>query len=261
MAISDVIVAIGDWSAFAGRTIWGVLTGQTPLREIVPVCVAIGVQSAGVVLVTGAFIGMVLAVQTYSQFHALGLESALGTVINVAVIKELGPVFTGIMLAGRIGSSMAAELGTMRVTEQIDALSCLGVNPIHYLVGPRFLACLFMIPLLSVLAIVTGIGGGAVICLNVFGIEPHHYWTKTQQYIDLWDLSAGMIKPFFFGAMIGLVSCHRGFHCRAGAVGVGQAATEAFVYSFLAILVLDFFLVLALNGIETIMWPDASAGM
>ena len=130
----------------------------------------------------------------------------------------------------------------MRVTEQIDALAMLGVDPVHYLVVPRFLACLLLIPLLTVLADCMGILGGAMICLNVYGIDSHHYWQHSAQYVSMWDVGMGMIKALFFGAAIALVSCHRGLNSRPGAEGVGRAATEGFVASFIVILILDFFL-------------------
>ena len=152
------------------------------------------------------------------------------------------------MLAGRVGSAMAAELGTMRVTEQIDALAMLGVDPAHYLVVPRFLACLLLIPLLTVLADCMGILGGAGICLTIYGIDPHHYWQHGREYLGLWDVFTSLAKATVFGAFIALISCHRGFHSRGGSEGVGQAATQAFVLSFIAILALDFFLSLALNS-------------
>jgi phospholipid/cholesterol/gamma-HCH transport system permease protein len=142
---------------------------------------------------------------------------------------------------------MAAELATMRVSEQIDALSCLGANPIHYLVVPRFLACLLLIPLLTAFADVAGVAGSALICTGIYGIEPHHYWQHSRDLLKVWDMLSGMIKPVIFGGVIALIACHRGFRSRPGAQGVGRAATEAFVYSFVAILVLDFFLALILN--------------
>ncbi|VTS01466.1 MlaE family ABC transporter permease [Tuwongella immobilis] len=247
--IFRMIIGLGDWTQFALQSILGIVTGQVPRRELIPIGFAIGYQSAMVVALSGLFIGLVLAVQSYSQFKALGLESSLGAVINLSVVRELGPVLTATMLAGRVGSAIAAELATMRVTEQIDALACLGVNPIYFLVSPRLLACIFLIPLLTILANFFGVCGGALICLYVFEIEPFHYWENTRDRVGLYDLFSGLVKPFFFGAAIAWISCHRGFRSGNGAVGVGRAATEAFVWSFLAILVLDFFLVLVLNNI------------
>ena len=136
----------------------------------------------------------------------MGLQTWMGAFINTSVVKELGPVLAATMLAGRVGSAMAAELGTMRVTEQIDALACLGVDPVHYLVVPRFLACVLLIPLLTVMADVMGIFGGAMICLSVYGIEPHHYWQHGKAYLGLWDIFTSLVKATVFGAFIALIS-------------------------------------------------------
>ncbi len=162
-------------------------------------------------------------------------------------------------LAGRVGSSMAAELGTMRVTEQIDALAMLGVDPVHHLVVPRFLACLLLIPLLTVLADCMGILGGAMICLNVYGIDPHHYWQHGRDFIGLWDVVTSLIKATVFGGFIALIACHRGFHSRPGAAGVGRAATQAFVFAFVSIIVLDFVLSMFANSVHDLLWPDAKS--
>jgi phospholipid/cholesterol/gamma-HCH transport system permease protein len=254
----EALEALGDLSLFAaGALSW--LTRRRPCQgTLVSACYVVGVRSVPVVAITGLFIGMVLAVQSYVQFHNMGMDTHLGMIINMTVVRELGPVLAATMLAGRVGSAMAAELATMRVTEQIDALGCLGVNPVHYLVVPRFLACVLLIPLLTVLADFMGVMGGALICLQLYHIEPHYYWQNARGFIGLWDMSAGLIKPMFFGVAISLIACHRGFQSGAGAEGVGRAATEAFVLSFVAILTLDFFLVMLLNTLYLCFWP---AGM
>jgi phospholipid/cholesterol/gamma-HCH transport system permease protein len=219
------------------------LVTRLPRRGVLVICMyQIGVQSLSVVMVTGGFIGMVMAVQSYDQFRFMHLETNLGAVINISLVKELGPVLAATMLAGRVGGSMAAELGTMKITEQIDALRVLGANPIHYLVVPRFLACVLLIPLLTLMADAAGVVGGWAISTQVCGIDSLHYWNHTQDYIGWFDLFSGVAKSVFFGGAIAVVSCQRGFQCTAGAEGVGRAATEAFVYGFVAILVLDFIL-------------------
>jgi phospholipid/cholesterol/gamma-HCH transport system permease protein len=249
---------LGDLTAFAGRVLAGTI--HRPGRgTLLPVFYSIGVRSIPVVAVTGMFIGMVLAVQSYAQFAAMGMQTRLGGVINISVIRELGPVLAATMLAGRVGSAIAAELATMRITEQIDALACLGANPIYYLAVPRFLACVLLIPLLTVVANFMGVIGGALICISVYNVEAHFYWTNSQGYIHLWDIITGLIKPTCFGATIGIISCHRGFTSRAGAEGVGRAATEAFVASFVAILGSDFLLAMFLNELYDLIWPAASA--
>jgi phospholipid/cholesterol/gamma-HCH transport system permease protein len=253
--LSDALVALGDFAAFALRALGGTFSHHVRARVIVPIFYAIGVSSISVVVVTGLFLGMVLAVEAYAQFHPFGLDLALGTISITAILSELGPVLAAVMLAGRVGSSMAAELGTMRVTEQIDALSCLGVDPVHYLVTPRFLACLLLIPLLTVIADLAGIVGSSLICIYVYRIDPHQYWEHILKFVGLWELLTGIGKAVVFGGVLALISCFRGFRSRAGAEGVGRAATEAFVWSFITILILDFFLVFSLNSLRTIVAP------
>ena len=166
------------------------------------------------------------------------------------------------MLAGRVGGAMAAELATMRITEQIDALACLGANPVHYLVVPRFLACVLLIPLLTIMADFMGVMGGALVCIaGLPHRRPFLLAEHARASSSLWDLVGGLIKPMFFGAAIAVISCHRGFHSDAGAEGVGRAATRAFVASFIAILVLDFFLAMFLNNLHGLLWPAGGQGL
>ncbi|MEQ8790133.1 MAG: ABC transporter permease [Pirellulaceae bacterium] len=257
-AAIESITSIGRMALFALSTIsW--LFGRLPRREtLIPNFYQVGVLSLPVVALTGTFIGMVLAVQSYFQFRQLGLETRLGAVINMSLVRELGPVLAATMLAGRVGSSMAAELGTMRVTEQIDALSSMGSNPIHYLVVPRFLACLLLIPTLTVMADFMGILGGLFFSVDVLGIDFHHYIYNSKLFVGTFDVIVGVIKSFFFGAAIALVSCYRGFNCLPGAEGVGRAATAAFVYSFVLILVLDLFLGILLDSVYYTLWPEGA---
>jgi phospholipid/cholesterol/gamma-HCH transport system permease protein len=254
--IQDLLTDVGDVSVFALHVLVGTMR-RPPRGTIVPLFFAIGVRSIPVVSITGLFIGMVLAIQAYSEFAHLGLATRLGSIINISVVRELGPVLAATMLAGRVGGAMAAELATMRITEQIDALACLGTNPIHYLASPRFLACVLLIPLLTIMANFMGVLGGALICVDVYHVESHYYWQNTQGFVEMYDIVTGLIKPTFFGAAIAVLSCHRGFYSEAGAEGVGRAATRAFVLSFVAILVLDFFLALFLNNLYDYLWRSA----
>ena len=253
------LVAIGDFAQFSGKTFsW--MFRRLPRREtLLPNFFEVGVLSLPVVALTGTFIGMVLAVQSYFQFRQLGLETRLGAVINMTLVRELGPVLAATMLAGRVGSRLAAQLGTMRVTEQIDALDSMGANPIHYLVVPRFLACFFVIPSLTVMADFMGVVGGYFYSIVFLGIDKHHYLYNSQQFVATWDFLSGVSKSFFFGAIIALISCHRGFTCRPGAEGVGQAATSAFVQSFVLILASDLFLNIALDSLYYAIWPEGSS--
>lgn len=249
----DGVVAIGDLTGFIGR-----LASQLPRlprgKVLWPIMHDVGVQSLPVILVTGLFIGMVLAVQTFDTLRLMHVESRLGSVVNVSLVKELGPVLAATMLAGRIGSRIAAEIGTMRVTEQIDALQALGADPIGYLVVPRFLACFWLIPALTVLADGIGMLGGWAISVYGLGVSDHYYWFYSDSFVTAFDVWSGVAKSLSFGAAIAVVACHRGFHCGSGAEGVGRAATEAFVYSFIAILILDFILGLAFLNLYRVLY-------
>jgi phospholipid/cholesterol/gamma-HCH transport system permease protein len=252
----DVVAEVGEAAVFAALTFGWMFRKLPRWSVMVPNLYSIGVSSVPVVAITGTFIGMVLAVQAHSQFAMMGLATRLGSVINISLVKELGPVLAATMLAGRVGSAMSAELGTMRVTEQIDALSALGTNPIHYLVVPRFLACVLLIPLLTLMADFMGVIGGAVVSTQLLMVDSYAYWQHSREYVGSADLFAGVFKSFFFGAAIALISCQRGFNSRAGAEGVGQAATQAFVLSFIAILFLDFVIGIAWNGVYYALWPS-----
>lgn len=257
--VIDAVVAVGDVTLFCWRILLWLFTRLPQWRTFIPASYQVGVLSLPVVALTGTFIGMVLAANSYFEFEKLHLESRLGALINSSLVRELGPVLAATMLAGRVGSAMAAELGTMRVTEQIDALTSMGANPIHYLVVPRFMACLFLIPTLTIMADFMGVVGGYFYSVRILGIDEHFYWYHAEQYVGMFDLFGGVFKSFFFGAAIAVISCYRGFHCQAGAEGVGRAATGAFVYSFVMILVLDLLLINVLNSIYYALWPEGTS--
>lgn len=252
----DWITALGDLAIFSFRTLGWLLTRRPPKGTLLTNFYQVGVLTLPVIAVTGTFIGMVLAVQSYAQFRMMHFETRLGAVINMALVRELGPVLAATMLAGRVGSAMAAQLGTMRVTEQIDAMTSMGASPIHHLVVPRFLACIMLIPPLTIMAVFMGVVGGFFYCVGVLGIDSHHYWENSDKFVGNFDLFSGIFKSFFFGAVIALVSCYRGFHCDPGAEGVGRAATTAFVYSFVVIIVLDLFLGIGTDGVYYMIWPQ-----
>jgi len=242
--VTDVLDAFGDFFIFVGRTfMWLFLGGVRPknLRLLLPQFYEIGVLSVPVIAVTGAFIGMVMAVETYSQFKAIGQEDRLGGIINLSVVKQIGPVLASVMLAGRVGGALTAELGTMHVTEQLDALRVMGSDPIRYLVVPRFVACVLLTPILTAYSDLLGIFGGWLIAVPVLGIPNGVYWYySTHGGVETWQIMEGLINALFFGAAIGLISCYKGFNSGAGASGVGRACTESFVASFLAIIVMNF---------------------
>lgn len=256
--LGDVVLAaingVLDIEVFAVRTAGWALTRRPSRGTLLASLYQIGVRSLPVVALTGTFIGMVLAVQAYHQFRTFGIETRLGAMINLSMFRELGPVLAATMLAGRIGSSIAAELGTMRVTEQIDALESMGANPIRYLVVPRFWACLFMIPALTIMAMLMGVAGGAFYSIHIYGVDSFFYFNNASQAAGAWDVCYGVIKSFFFGGAIAIVSCYRGFNCAPGAEGVGRASTIAFVQSFVWILVLDLVLSIVLDRVYAMIW-------
>ncbi len=254
--VIDSITAVGDFTLFMIRTLRWLLTRLPRGETLWPNFYEVGVKSLPVVALTGTFIGMVLAVQSYFQFRQLGLETRLGGVINMTLVRELGPVLAATMLAGRVGSAMAAELGTMRVTEQIDALSAMGANPVHYLVVPRFLACLFLIPTLTIMADFMGVAGGHFYSVYILEIDIHHYWHNSKIFVSQFDLFVGLFKSIFFGSAIAMVSCYQGFNCTAGAEGVGRASTSAFVHSFVMILIIDLSLGIVLDWVYFLMYPE-----
>jgi phospholipid/cholesterol/gamma-HCH transport system permease protein len=243
----------GNFTVFALETIFWIFWKPVRRDVLARSFYQIGVLSLPVVMLTGMFIGMVLAVQSFGQFKSLGMENRLGGAINLALVRELGPVLAAVMLAGRIGCSIAAEIGTMRVTEQIDALTSMGTNPVWYLVVPRFIACIMLIPALTVLADFMGIFGGAYYCINILGIERSPYWENSRHFVNNFDILAGIFKSIFFGGAIALIGCHQGFRCDSGAVGVGRAATVSFVSSFVVILFLDLILGIILEHINQMM--------
>ncbi len=250
---------LGELTLFSLRTLSWLLRRRPRKGTLIPNFYEIGVLSLPVVALTGTFIGMVLAVQSYAQFRVLGLETRLGAVINMTLVRELGPVLAATMLAGRVGSKIAAELGTMRVTEQIDALETMGASPVHYLVVPRFLGCLILIPSLTVMADFMGIAGGFFYSVVILGIDRGHYLSNAEAYVGMYDVFSGLVKSVLFGAAIALISCFRGFHCGPGAEGVGRAATQAFVYSFVTILIIDLFLGILLDAIYAAIWGSGPA--
>jgi phospholipid/cholesterol/gamma-HCH transport system permease protein len=200
----------------------------------------VGVQSLFVVILTGAFTGMVLALQSFYALKKVGSESMVGTTVALSMARELGPVLTGLMVSGRAGSAMATELATMRVTEQIDALFTMGVNPIKYLVTPRIIAGLLMLPLLAIVADFVGVLGGYLVGVKFLGINPGVYIARTIDYVAVGDILDGLIKAFFFGVIITLSACYNGYYATGGAEGVGRAATRAVVMGCVLILVSDY---------------------
>jgi phospholipid/cholesterol/gamma-HCH transport system permease protein len=243
--VLDTMEHFGEFTRFAisaGR--WFIVGASrwSRIGLLMPQLYHIGTRSTPVVMLVGAFVGMVLGVEAYDQFAAIGQESRLGGIINISVVKQIGPVLAAVMLAGRVGGSVSAELGTMRVTEQLDALRALGADPVAYLVVPRVVACVIMIPILTIISDLLGIFGGYLVTVKGFGVNATAYWEFSAQFVGTYDVMIGLMKSVVFGLSIGLISCFKGFYCRSGAEGVGRAVTDAFVTSFIAIIVANFFL-------------------
>ena len=224
------------------KVLRGLFKRPFPLKLTIQQMEEVGVRSLPVVLITAVFTGAVLALQTYSGFKRFGAEGLVGTVVALSMTRELGPVLASIMVAGRVGSAMAAELGTMRVTEQIDALITLATDPVRYLVIPRFVAGMIMLPFLVVFADIIGIFGGYFVAVNVLGTSSTIYVNRTLQYLEFSDVTIGLIKAAVFGMIIALVGCQMGFYTSGGAEGVGRATTKAVVGASILILISNYFL-------------------
>ena len=238
---------LGDLALLAGETLRGIFHGEVRPQLVVQQIYEVGFRSQLVVLITGAFTGAGFATQTYFQFHRLQMDAAVGPVVSVSMFRELGPVLCGLMVAGRVGAAMSAELGTMKVTEQLDAMRALAVHPVDYLVVPRVLAMLVAVPLLVAECIGVGILAAYLLTTQVLGVSETYYVHNMLHFTGGRDVAMGLIKGMVFGVVIVFVSCHQGLNAREGAVGVGRATTEAVVIGSLFILVVNFFLTMTLN--------------
>jgi len=208
---------------------------------------SIGVLSLPVIIFTGFSTGMVLAVQSYFQLSDKGLASATGLMVTKAMLVEMGPVLTAFMITGRVGAAMCAELGTMRVTEQIDALKSMAVNPLRHLIAPRFIAGMMMLPVLTVFSIIMGVLGGFIIAVGYYGMSPSSYLDSLPSHITNFDVFSGLIKAIVFGVIIISIACYQGFVTRGGAAGVGRSTTRSVVICYSMILLTNFLLTLGLN--------------
>ena len=211
-------------------------------RELFRQMLKVGVASTPVVLLTALFTGMVLALQTFTVLRRFNAEAFVGSLVALSMVRELSAVLSGLIVAGRAGSAMGAELGTMRVTEQIDALEVMATDPVHYLVVPRVWAATIMMPLLVILGDAIGIFGGYLVSVVLMGANPVSYVDTTFQYMDLRDLLSGVIKAAIFGMLLAVIGCQQGFYTTGGAEGVGRSTTAAVVLASIAILISDFFL-------------------
>ena len=236
------IAAIGRLTLFAASVAGHAVRPPFYPRILLRQLIDIGYYSLPVVGLTALFTGMVLALQSYTGFSRFAAESAVATVVVISLTRELGPVIAGLMVAGRIGASIAAEIGTMRVTDQIDALTTLSTNPIKYLVVPRVIAGIITLPLLVLVGDIIGVFGGYIVGVYKLSFNPASYLDRTLQYLQTADVVAGLVKAAVFGFIITLMGCYQGYYSRGGAQGVGAATTSAVVSGSILILVFDYIL-------------------
>lgn len=241
---NNALAALGDFALFVARTFRFVITDGwrwKAFRLWLPQAYEVGTRSVPVVGITGAFIGMVLSIESITQLKTVEQENRIGGIVNVSLVKQIGPVLAAVMVAGRVGGALTAELGTMNVTEQLDALRVMGTDPIRYLVVPRFLACVLLTPILTIYSDLLGVAGAWLVSTKFLGVPSGPYWAYSAIGVDTWQIMEGVVKSIFFGAAIGLVASYKGFTCGAGASGVGRACTDSFVTSFIAIIVINLF--------------------
>lgn len=237
-----IIEAFGRVSLLLVATFSWMVRPPYRVHEVFRQMEFVGVNSLPVVLITGAFTGMVLAIQTYYGFRMFGGESLVGVTVALSMTRELGPAITALMVTGRAGSAMAAELGTMRVTEQIDALYSMSVSPVQYLIMPRVVAGVVMLPLLTIVSDFIGIVGGYVVGVGMLNINSGIFMARIVEFVDISDIVNGLIKASVFGLILSLVGCYKGFNTSGGAAGVGRATTQSVVISSVSILISDYFL-------------------
>src|ERR671911_917679 len=236
----NFLASVGDLTLFAGRAVVQGLSGPYYPRAILRQMVDIGYYSLPVVGLTAIFTGMVLALQSYTGFSRFEAQSAVATIVVLSMTRELGPVLARLMVAGRVGASMAAEIGTMRVTEQIDALTTLSTDPFKYLVWPRLLAGLLMLPLLVLVADVIGVFGGYIVGIYKLGFSPYEYLDNTFKFLETEDVVSGLVKAAVFGFLVALMGCYQGYNSKGGAQGVGAATTKAVVSASILILTANY---------------------
>jgi len=241
-AVERFFEQMGRFVQMMGRVFAWTFRPPYDWRELFRQMVKVGVNSMPVVLLTAMFTGMVLALQTFSVLRRFNAESFVGSLVALSMVRELSGVLSGLIVSGRAGSAMGAELGTMRVTEQIDALEVMATDPVHYLVVPRVWATTITLPLLVVLGNAVGIFGGYLVAVVLMGANPVSYIDRTFQFMGADDLFSGLIKAAFFGFLLAVIGCQQGFYTRGGAEGVGRATTSAVVRASIAILIADFFL-------------------
>jgi phospholipid/cholesterol/gamma-HCH transport system permease protein len=243
-----ILSSIGAYILLIFRVFWVTITRPPAWGLIRDQMFNIGVMSLPVVAITGFSTGMVLSAQSYFQLSDKGLVSATGLMVTKAMLVELGPVLTAFMVTGRVGAAMCAELGTMRVTEQIDALKSMAVNPLRYLVAPRFIAGTLMMPLLTVFSSIMGVTGGYMMAVGYYGMPSNSFLDPLPIHVTIFDFASGIVKAIAFGIIIVTISCYKGMTTSGGAAGVGRSTTNSVVICYSIILISNFLITLALNS-------------
>jgi phospholipid/cholesterol/gamma-HCH transport system permease protein len=238
----NFFTAVGEATLLTLQAVWFLIRKPPKLEHIIGQISYIGAETLPVVLVTSFFSGGVIVVETYSTFHRFNADYLLGVVVALSMARELGPVLTALMVVARVGSAMTAQIGTMKITEQIDALRVLAVNPVRYLVSPRLFASTFSLPLLTIVADVVGIFGGWFVAVKLLGVNDYLFWQKMKDLVEFYDFWGGLIKATVFGFLIAAVSCYFGFYTKGGTQGVGRATTSAVVVASMLVLIVDYFL-------------------
>jgi phospholipid/cholesterol/gamma-HCH transport system permease protein len=233
---------LGKFTIFFLKALQTLVTTKLKLIKTITQMQHIGVDSLGITVLTGSFAGMVFALQSYIGFQRVGGEQFIGAVVALGMIRELGPVLTGLMVTGRAGSAIAAEIGTMKITEQIDALQTLRINTLQYLVVPRMVAATIILPFLALFAMICGIVGGYIVCVYVLGLSPEDYTVSIRTYVEVSDITGGLVKAACFGLIFSWVGTYKGFYTTGGALGVGRATTESVVASSMLILASNYFI-------------------
>jgi phospholipid/cholesterol/gamma-HCH transport system permease protein len=250
-AVVSSLEGLGQAAMMTAETVMRIFRGEIPFKSTVAQMIEVGWRSTPIILLSSFFTGMVLALQVGSATTNLFNEPIyVGTITGLAVVKELGPVLIAIVVTGRVGAAITAEIGSMKVTEQLDALYTLGTSPIRYLAVSRFLACFFMLPILTVIANIIGVYGGMILATNMWEVSSVAYWAEALDFITIRTFFHGFIKSFVFALIIAIVACHKGFNTKGGAEGVGKATTSSVMTSIVFILISDYFLTLLLVALK-----------
>jgi phospholipid/cholesterol/gamma-HCH transport system permease protein len=247
--VASMLDALGRVVTLTGKTLLWIVRPPFRVTQLLIAMEFVGVQSIFIIMLTGTFSGMVFALQTVSGLRTFGAEGVVGSVVAISLTREIAPVFTALMVTARAGSAIAAELGNMRVTEQIDALTTMGVSPIQYLLSPRLLASIIMVPLLTIVYTCVGMVGAWFVAINGLGVDPGIYLANIEEYLVAKDFWMGEVKGVCFGFLIASISGDKGFFASGGARGVGQATTRAVVHSAVAVLIANYIITSLLTDV------------